>query len=96
MSGPVPIVLASRSPRRRQLLEEADWSVRIEVPDVDDGLLDCGDTPADEWVSALAVFKATATAIMLEELQCDGGLVERHRSLALHEIAAARGRPRAA
>ena len=25
MSGPVPIVLASRSPRRRQLLEEADW-----------------------------------------------------------------------
>jgi hypothetical protein len=33
---------------------------------------------------------------MLEELQCDGGLVERHRSLALHEIAAARGRPRAA
>jgi len=35
-------------------------------------------------------------AIMLEELQCDGGLVERHRSLALHEIAAARGRPRAA
>ena len=34
--------------------------------------------------------------VMLEELQCDGGLVERHRSLALHEIAAARGRPRAA
>ena len=62
-----PIVLASRSPRRRQLLEEARWPVRIEVPDVDDGLLDCGETPADEWVSALAVFKATATAIMLEE-----------------------------
>ncbi len=67
MSNPVPIVLASRSPRRRQLLEEADWPVRIEVPDVDDGLLDCGDTPADEWVSALAVFKATAATRMLEE-----------------------------
>ena len=60
-------MLASRSPRRRQLLEEAHWPVRIEVPDVDDGLLDCGETPADEWVSALAVFKATATALMLEE-----------------------------
>ena len=67
MSAPMPIVLASRSPRRRQLLEEADWPVRIEVPEVDDGLLDCGDTPADDWVSALAVFKATATSIMLEE-----------------------------
>ena len=52
MSAPMPIVLASRSPRRRQLLEEADWPVRIEVPEVDDGLLDCGDTPADDWVSA--------------------------------------------
>ena len=67
MTPTPPIVLASRSPRRRQLLEEARWPVRIEVPDVDDGLLDCGETPADEWVSALAVFKATATAIMLEQ-----------------------------
>ena len=66
MSSPRPIVLASRSPRRLELLKEAGWSVSVEVPEVDDGLLDCGSSVPADWVAALAWLKARGTVSLLE------------------------------
>jgi len=57
------LTLASTSPRRRQLLEEAGIAHAVRPSGIDDGLLTQGDncTPA-EWVMALALLKASATA----------------------------------
>ena len=53
-----PIVLASRSPRRRQLLQEAGIRVHVLPPSVDDGeLTPQGQTP-EQWVLELALLKA--------------------------------------
>ncbi len=53
-----PIVLASRSPRRRQLLEEAGIRVHVLPPRLDDGeLTPQGQTP-EQWVLELALLKA--------------------------------------
>lgn len=65
MSSPRPIVLASRSPRRLELLQEAGWAVSVEVPHVDDGLLDCGESVPVDWVAALAWLKARGTTSLL-------------------------------
>ncbi|MEE9130563.1 MAG: Maf family protein [Phycisphaerales bacterium] len=55
--GP-PIVLASRSPRRRQLLQEAGICVHVLPPLVDDGeFAPQGQTP-QQWVLDMALFKA--------------------------------------
>jgi len=65
MSSPRSIVLASRSPRRLELLQEAGWAVTVEVPHVDDGQLDCGESNPEDWVAALAWLKARGTTSLL-------------------------------
>ncbi len=53
-----PIVLASRSPRRKQLLQEAGIRVHVLPPRVDDGeLTPQGQTP-EQWVLEMALLKA--------------------------------------
>jgi len=61
-----PLYLASRSPRRKKLPDEAGIDVRIIETGVDDGLLDPGDVSIEQWTLALAYFKAKAGAIRLE------------------------------
>jgi septum formation protein len=64
------IILASRSPRRRALLEDAGWEVQVRVGRVDDGDLSpqgCG--PA-EWTTALAWLKARAAG---DRARAEGG-----------------------
>jgi septum formation protein len=56
------LVLASQSPRRRQLLNESGLAHEAVHPGVDDGILATGDVPAGQWVAALAYFKAAAGA----------------------------------
>ncbi|MEM1422606.1 MAG: Maf family protein [Planctomycetota bacterium] len=74
---PVELVLASSSPRRRQLLSGAGYSVRIVPPKLDDGELDAPDARrAHDWVAALAHLKARC---VYESLSED----ERARSLVL-------------
>ena len=59
------IVLASRSPRRRELLESAGWEVAVRVADIDDSDLDPRNTDAASWTTALAWLKASAVREML-------------------------------
>lgn len=66
------IVLASRSPRRRELLAEAGVPHRVELPGFDDSDLEPGDVPAHQWVAALAYLKAWAVR---ERLGPDAGVV---------------------
>lgn len=56
------LVLASQSPRRRQLLSEHGLEHDAAHPGIDDGLLLPGTVSPDEWVMALAYLKATAGA----------------------------------
>ena len=64
VSQPLPaLVLASRSPRRRDLLNRAGLSHTAVTPPVDDGDLVCpAGVPPGHWVAALAYFKAAAVA----------------------------------
>jgi septum formation protein len=59
------IVLASRSPRRRELLESAGWEVEVRVADIDDSDLDPHNADAASWTTALAWLKASAVREML-------------------------------
>lgn len=59
---PAPLVLASRSPRRRQLLSEFGLPHEAVEPGIDDGLLEPGPVPPHQWVTALAYLKAAAAA----------------------------------
>lgn len=69
-----PIILASRSPRRRELLEQAGYRFRVEVPDETAECGVCsGEGPA-ELVARLAYQKAANVAARLKEglvLGCD-------------------------
>lgn len=56
----ISILLASRSPRRRQLLQERGYRVRVIQSGFDDGLLQCGPVEPAHWVAALAYLKAEA------------------------------------
>lgn len=69
------IVLASASPRRRQLLEEAGMSFRIHPVDVDEGLdSDVASEPV-EAVKKLAERKARAAVEQLVTSDYDGDLL---------------------
>ena len=57
-----PIWLASRSPRRKLLLEQAGVDVIIKESDIDDALLQNPGVPAEHWVMALAHMKARRVA----------------------------------
>lgn len=58
MNSSVSIWLASKSPRRRRLLEEAGLEVMVKPSDLDDADLTMGGVQPDLWVMALAYFKA--------------------------------------
>jgi septum formation protein len=59
---PPPLILASQSPRRRQLLDEAGFSFEVIAPDdsVEKGI--CSNCGPDQLVVDAAVAKATAIA----------------------------------
>lgn len=61
-----PLWLASASPRRRLLLEEAGIETRILPPPLDDGRLNPRSRSAEAWVMAMAHLKARST---VEELR---------------------------
>ena len=63
-----PLWLASRSPRRKLMLEEAGFDVRVLPPDFDDARLQPGRVSMYEWVTALAAMKAWRVADLLRGL----------------------------
>ncbi len=65
MRTSAPLWLASRSPRRRQLLESARLSVRVLPPEVDDGSLCSKRLPPEHWVIGMALLKAVNVADLL-------------------------------
>ncbi len=54
------LLLASSSPRRRHLLEEAGLPFVAADPGIDDGPLIPGEVAPEQWVAALAFLKASA------------------------------------
>lgn len=65
-ANPPRLILASRSPRRRLMLQEA--GIAFEVAEgVDDGGLLPGSVYAEHWVAALAFLKAWSVARELED-----------------------------
>jgi septum formation protein len=58
LNWPIPLILASASPRRLKLLQEAGIEIVPILPNVDDSLYCCGSMPAKEWVTTLAILKA--------------------------------------
>lgn len=62
MIFPEPIRLASRSPRRKLLLEEAGIIVDAQPPQIDDGKLQAKNITAEHWVVAMALIKALDVA----------------------------------
>lgn len=56
------VSLASRSPRRRSLLDEHGFRVHIVDSGIDDSDLEPGRTTPERWVAALAYLKARAGA----------------------------------
>jgi septum formation protein len=69
MSCPAPIWLASTSPRRRQLLDEAGIAVQVHPPDIDDGTLTPGRVSPPHWVMSLAYLKARRVAELLSQTE---------------------------
>ncbi|MEE2907798.1 MAG: Maf family protein [Planctomycetota bacterium] len=65
MTWPTPIILASGSERRRQLLTAGGWDVFVQPAHVDDSELNSRDIPARAWVAAMAWLKARS--VMLQE-----------------------------
>src|SRR5438552_2955418 len=63
-----PLWLASASPRRRLMLRDAGFEVVVHPPDVDDGALRPGHVTPEQWVMALAYFKARRVADQLRGL----------------------------
>ncbi len=66
------LILASTSPRRRQMLAEAGIPHDARSPGIDDGPLHSGRVTPDQWVSALAYLKARSG---LEQSDEDEGAV---------------------
>jgi len=63
------LVLASGSPRRRELLKAEGFEFEVVSAGVDDGLLRRGDAGPAEWATALAYLKAAAglAAVLAED-----------------------------
>lgn len=61
-----PLWLASASPRRRLMLEQAGIHVQVMAADVDDGRLKPGDVSPENWVASLAYLKARNVADKLQ------------------------------
>lgn len=84
------LILASRSPRRRQLLTEAGFGFEVSARSVDDGGLISGRVNPEQWVMALAYLKAvggsdlnlTSTVVLGADTVCiapDGSLIGQPR-----------------
>lgn len=58
--GVARLLLASRSPRRRELLRSAGFEHEVVDAGVDDGQLSPGESTAEQWVAALSYLKARA------------------------------------
>jgi septum formation protein len=58
MKWSAPLILASTSPRRKELLAKAGIAATVVPPSIDDSLLECGSMPPREWVTTLAILKA--------------------------------------
>lgn len=69
------ILLASRSPRRSQLLREAGYPFRVVDAGVDDGQLAPGDVLPAEWTISLAFLKARAARERLNDSDRATGIV---------------------
>lgn len=67
------MILASQSPRRRELLSEAGFELEIRPADIDEARLD-GESPV-ELVARLASQKAEAARSALDHVPADGLLV---------------------
>ena len=67
------MILASQSPRRRELLSEAGFDLEIRPTDIDEARLD-GESPV-ELVARLASQKAEAARSALDHVPADGLLV---------------------
>ena len=63
MNWSMPIILASTSPRRREMLEATGWPVQVVEPEVDDGELEAREVLPRAWVTALAWFKARSVML---------------------------------
>lgn len=89
-----PIILASGSPRRKLLLEQAGYDVRVSAPPVDDAHLSRPTVSPRWWVMSLAYLKARATAFMLQRTgqPMDGIIVAADTMCVVDDIAL--GQPR--
>ena len=58
MNWQTPLILASTSPRRRELLNEAGIAAIALPPNIDDSQYTCGTMSPREWVTSLAILKA--------------------------------------
>ena len=82
----LPILLASGSARRMELLVEAEIELISRPPDCDDGVFTCGTMCVERWVQSLAVFKAqhalhscndqTGTVLAADTVCVIDGLIE--------------------
>ncbi|UCC99510.1 MAG: septum formation protein Maf [Phycisphaerales bacterium] len=59
---PASIILASASPRRRQLLAEAGYEFTVVVPDLDESAFEAEGIEAGEYARKLALAKANSVA----------------------------------
>ena len=71
----LPLLLASRSARRRALLSEAGFEHVAEHPGFEDGILTPGAVSPRQWVAALASLKAFAGASLPSARELGGRVV---------------------
>lgn len=70
------IVLASSSPRRREMLSSAGIAHRVQPAQIDDGELTPSDSiSADQWVAALAYLKAISSSHLMRDEQIEAPIV---------------------
>ena len=60
---PAPLILASASPRRRQLMSEAGYEFTVELPDVDESAFAAEQADPVEYAKKLALAKAKSVAV---------------------------------
>lgn len=72
---PAPIILASRSERRQQLLQATGLEVFIQPAHVDDSQLDSRDIPARAWVAAMAWLKARSVMLQEQPVELASGTI---------------------
>ncbi len=78
------VVLASTSPRRRELLERFGYQIESAVAVADDGGLTRGDVSPEEWVMSLAYLKASS-ACEHEDAQTPRGVVLGADTVCVHD-----------